>query len=94
MRAERSHELEPLLVLAGEAHVALRLLLEGDADPVADELGLSARETPEMPNQKTTCSRGLAWPVLSRSPMNSRMVSGVILPLSISVQTSAGVLGV
>src|SRR5471030_1988609 len=29
---------EALFILAGEAHVALRLLLEGDADPVAHEL--------------------------------------------------------
>ena len=54
----------------------------------------SARETPEIPNQNTTCSSGEAWPVLSRSPMNSRMVSGAMRPSRISPQTSPGVLGV
>ena len=54
----------------------------------------SARDTPEMPNQKTTCSSGEAWPVLSRSPMKSRIASGGIAPSRISPQTSPGVFGV
>ena len=53
-----------------------------------------ARETPLMPNQKTTCSSGEAWPVLSRSPMNSLIFSGGMRPSPISSQTSRGVLGV
>ena len=36
--ALRHHVFQALLVLSGEADVALRLLLEGDADAVADEL--------------------------------------------------------
>src|SRR5207248_5258291 len=36
--ALRHHVLEPLLVLSGEAYVALRLLLEGDSDAVPYEL--------------------------------------------------------
>ena len=53
-----------------------------------------ARETPEIPNQKTTCSSGDAWPVLSRSWTNSRIFSAEIVPSRISPHTSPGVFGV
>ena len=53
----------------------------------------SERDTPLMPNQKTTCSRGEAWPVLSRSEMKPRIFSGEMVPSRISPQTSPGVLG-
>jgi len=54
----------------------------------------SARDTPEMPNQNTTCSSGEAWPVFIRSWMKSRMASGGTRPARISPQTSPGVFGV
>jgi len=44
-----------------------------------------------MPNQKTTCSSGEAWPVFSRSVMNSRILSWLIFSASIFSQISIGV---
>ncbi len=44
-----------------------------------------------MPNQKTTCSSGEAWPVFSRSAINLRIFSWLIFSVSIFSQISIGV---
>ena len=59
-----------------------------------NELVAGDRLTPEMPNQKTTCSSGETWPVLSRSSTNWAIFSGGTVPAATSSHTSRGVLGV
>ncbi len=52
------------------------------------------RDTPEMPNQNTTCSSGETCPVLRRSSTNWAIFSRPTVPAAMSSQTSRGVLGV
>ena len=54
----------------------------------------SERDTPPMPNQKTTCSSGDTWPVRRRSSTNWAIFSFGVEPLRMSSQTSRGVFGV